>query len=189
MASSRRVREAARRFWLLGYSDEKIIPLLATDFPDEKTPSRSNTILEWRQKDGWKADLEIIEVKAEEKRREMLSEELAAANEKALTYFDRLDTHMNLMLQRVVRTVVEGVQKIVDTQLTAAEIAHLATAGERSIKAQRLIREQSTAHIKTETEYKLNHTLMTDQEVERLADGEPLHAVLSSERINELRVD
>ena len=56
MACSRKVREAARRYWLLGYSDEKIIPRLTQEFPDEKTPTRLYTIYDWRKKDQWSDD-------------------------------------------------------------------------------------------------------------------------------------
>ena len=56
MACSRKVREAARRYWLLGYSDEKIIPRLTQEFLDEKTPTRPYTIYDWRKKNQWSDD-------------------------------------------------------------------------------------------------------------------------------------
>jgi uncharacterized protein YjcR len=119
MACSRKVREAARRYWLLGYSDEKIIPRLAQEFLDEKTPTRPNTILAWRRAEDWEADREIIAVKAQEKRKEELAEEIAKMSEKQLGLLSQLDAHVQLMLSRVVKSE-SGEPR--DTELTGRRL-------------------------------------------------------------------
>lgn len=186
MSYPRCIRESARRHWLLGLSDEQVMLRLKADFPDKATPSRVNTILKWRKAENWAADLEIIAEKVQKKRTEELADKLIAADEKAFAFLKRFDAHLNLLLQRVVRG---DNAEIIDTKLTAGDLAHVASAFEKSVRTSRLIRGQSTTYVKTETVYKLKHSLMTDEEVDRMANGEDLEVVFSKDRLEELKVD
>jgi len=177
MAYSRPVREAARRYWLLGYSDEKILPLLKADFPDQKTPSRPNTILAWRQADNWFADLEIIAAKAQENRSEEIATELGKMTDRQLGLLHQLDAHVQLMLTRIVKSETG---KPIDTQLEAGELSQLASTIDRSIKAQRLIRGVLPP-AKTETSLldQIDMEDLSDEELERLSKGENPKRVLA----------
>lgn len=190
MAYSRPVREAARRYWLLGYSDEKIVPLLKADFPNEKTPSRWHTISDWRHLENWETDLEIIAQKATEKRQEELATELAQMNTRQLTLLSLLDSHVQLML--TARLVRGDGGKPIDTQLSAGELAQAAAALDRSIKNQRLIRGAPTTQAQVEASVQLagqvDLTQLTDEELERIAKGEDLFGVLSPLRQRQVGV-
>lgn len=69
MAYLRKIKEKARRLWLEGYSYEKIAKK-----PD--MPNRWKTIQDWACKENWQEELDIIVQKANEKRAEILSDEL-----------------------------------------------------------------------------------------------------------------
>ena len=187
MACSRNVKEAARRYWLLGYSDEKILPLLKRDFPSEKTPSRAKTILEWRQKETWAADLEIIAAKADQKRTENLADELAKMSEKQLGLLTQLDAHLQLLLTRIVR---DQSGKAIDTQLTPSELSQMAQALDRTIKNKRLIRgvptTQTAIDANVQLAGELDVTQFTTEELERIAKGDDLFTVLSPVRLRSL---
>lgn len=180
MAYSRKVREAARRYWLLGHSDEKILPLLKADFPDEPTPNRPNTILAWRQAEVWETDLEIIAGKAQEKRREELATELAQMNTRQLALLSLLDSHTQLLL--TTRMVKGGGGKPIDTQLSAGELAQVAATLDRSIKNQRLIRGVPTTQAKIDAdvsqEIEIDFSRLTREQIHRIADGEDPRTVL-----------
>ena len=64
---SRKVKEAARRYWLLGYTDPLIISKLKEDF--EEVPS-IHTLGNWRKDENWNEDLVIVEERVKEKIRE-----------------------------------------------------------------------------------------------------------------------
>lgn len=70
MAYLNKIKEKARRLWLQGYSFEKIVEM-------NDMPRNRKTIERWCQKDKWEEELEIINRKADEKRTEILSDELA----------------------------------------------------------------------------------------------------------------
>ena len=176
MACSRKVREAARRYWLLGYSDEKMVPMLKADFPDEPCPNRANTILAWRQQEDWASDLSIIAAKAQENRREELATELAQMSARQLALLGLLDSHAQLLL--TARVVKSESGKMIDTQLGAGEIAQVASALERSIKNQRLIRGVPTSLDVHGEEMEVDFSKLTDAQLERIRDGEPPRVVL-----------
>jgi len=179
MAYSRKVREAARRYWLLGYSDEKILPMLKADFPDEKTPTRWHTISDWRQAEDWEADLEIIVTKATEKRQEELATELAAMNTRQIALLNLLDSHTQLLL--TTRMVKGDGGKPIDTELSAAEVSQLSSALDRSIKNQRLIRNLPTTQSQIESTVNMNLDMkeLTDEQLESLVNGERPENVLA----------
>lgn len=178
MAYSRKVREAARRYWLLGYSDEKIIPLLKPDFPDEPTPNRPNTILAWRQAEHWEADLEIIAEKAQGFRREELASELGKMSERQLALLSLLDSHAQLMLTARVVKGTDGKPR--DTELSASELSQVASALDRSIKNQRLIRGAPTvqAQIDATQDIEIDFNALSLDQIHRIADGEDPRVVL-----------
>ena len=179
MACSRKVREAARRYWLLGYSDEKIVPRLAQDFPDEKTPARPNTILTWRKQDGWEADLEIIAVKAAEKRSEMLSDEIAQMNAAQLELLTQFEAHLQLLLARIVK---DECGEAIDSGLTPLELSQMTQVLDKTIKNQRLIRDQPTSQQKIESHLDIDFSQLTDEQLERIASGEHPATVLGDLR-------
>ena len=179
MACSRKVREAARRYWLLGYSDEKIVSLLVRDFPDEKTPTRPDTIYDWRKKDRWSDDLDIIETKMREKRDEILSDEIAKMNGEQLGLLTRFDTHLQLLLTR---TAKDECGVAIDSGLTPLELSQMAQALDKTIKNQRLIRNQPTSQQKIESHLDIDFTQLTDEQLERIASGEPPATVLGDSR-------
>src|SRR3990172_1087714 len=176
MACSRKVREAARRYWLLGLSDGKMVPKLKADFPGEKTPVRWHTIADWRKAENWEADLEIIVIKATEKRQEELGSELGKMSERQLALLSLLDSHAQLML--TARVVKGAGGKPRDTELSAGELSQIASALDRSIKNQRLIRGVSTEKIESNQEIEIDFKTLTMDQISRIADGEDPRIVL-----------
>lgn len=176
MAYSRKVREAARRYWLLGYSDEKLIPLLKRDFPDEPTPTRLATIYDWRKRYGWTADIEIIEEKAREKREEELGAELGKMNERQLGLLYLLDSHLQIIL--TARLVRDESGKPVDTELNMLDLSQAAATLDKSIKNQRLIRSLPTTQAQINSLINIDPRQLTDEQLERLASGEDPQVVL-----------
>lgn len=170
MAYSRKVRETARRYWLLGYSDEKIVPLLKADFPDEPTPNRPNTILAWRQAEVWETDLEIIAAKAQEKRREELATELAAMNAQQLALLALVNGHVQVKL--MISLIKDSDGKVKDSRLSDPGLLQIMTTLEKSIKSQRLIRNLPTTQARVDSAMKIEWEQLTDEQLERLVSGE-----------------
>lgn len=183
MAYSRKVRETARRYWLLGYSDEKIIPMLKADFPDEQTPTRWHTITDWRKADNWESDLEIIVIKATEKRQEELATELAQMNTRQLALLSLLDSHVQLML--TARMVKGSDGKSRDTELSAGELSQVASTLDRSIKNQRLIRGVPTEQSRVDSAVTLiNWEELSDEQLGRILQGESPTRVLAKPSVS-----
>ena len=185
MAYSRTIRESARRYWLLGQSDEKIVPMLKADFPDEQTPARWHTIADWRKAEDWESDLEIIDRKATEKRQEELATELAAMNTRQIALLNLLDSHTQLLL--TTRMVKGDGGKPIDTELSAAEVSQLSSALDRSIKNQRRIRGASTAQAQIDAnvrsqEIEIDFKTLTHDQIHRIAEGESPWIVLGLSR-------
>lgn len=91
MAYPRKIKDAARRLWLSGYSYEKVIIKLKKAFPKGEAPRRWQTIKDWQLKDGWKIDAQIIEQKSAKNREKETDEIVEAHRAKEIRDLETLD--------------------------------------------------------------------------------------------------
>lgn len=136
MAYPRKIRTAARRLWVAGYSYEKVINLLKSKFPKENTPPRWKTINGWSNADDWEADRKLVDQKATEKRLEE-AEEIA-------TDLDREEhrdkTTIEAALQQIRHQLTQKTKDGTPIILTPLDITQLVSAIDKAIRRKRINR-------------------------------------------------
>ncbi len=118
-----KVREKARRLFLLGYTVTAICSL-------QGMPDRS-TIRDWRYKEDWDADIPKIQERVREKRIENIATEIA-----------KMDAEQLALLRKMRKKIADHLK--LDGLLGAKDLQALSLALDKAIKNERLIKGKVT---------------------------------------------
>lgn len=103
MAYPTKIRTAARRLWMEGYSYDKVVEMLKRRYPKEPTPSKEHTIISWSQTEDWAVDKALMDVKTAEIRRndvDLIASDLIAEENRDKKIMETALSHIRVQMSK-----------------------------------------------------------------------------------------